>query len=109
MISRKFLETSSKILFCDVLNYLNVFNYSSAQQGSITFSRYLLNTGIVAFFSTVGGTIFSILVAFALARLNFKGREVIFTILLATMMIPGEMLIISNSKSQLIVFRGLIN
>jgi multiple sugar transport system permease protein len=50
----------------------------------------------VAVFSTIGGTLFSIFVAFALARLNFKGRNLIFTILLATMMIPGEMLVISN-------------
>lgn len=55
-----------------------------------------MNTLIVAGFSTIGGTIFSILVAFALARLNFKGRETIFIILLATMMIPGEMMVISN-------------
>jgi multiple sugar transport system permease protein len=77
-------------------NYINVFFYSSSSQGSIDFSRYLLNTTIVAFFSTLGGTFFSILVAFALSRLNFKGREFIFTLLLATMMIPGEMLVISN-------------
>ena len=77
-------------------NYVSTFLYSSAQQGGITFTRYLSNTLIVAIFSTVGGTFFSILVAFALARLNFKGKELIFTILLATMMIPGEMLIISN-------------
>jgi multiple sugar transport system permease protein len=77
-------------------NYLNVFLYSSAAQGNIDFSRYLFNTILVAFFTTLGGTFFSILVAFALARLNFKGRDLIFTILLATMMIPGEMLVISN-------------
>jgi multiple sugar transport system permease protein len=77
-------------------NYINTFFYSSSSQGNIDFSRYLLNTAIVAFFTTVGGTIFSIFVAFALARLNFKGRDLIFTILLATMMIPGEMLVISN-------------
>lgn len=77
-------------------NYINTFFYSSAAQGNIDFPRYLLNTVIVAFFTTVGGTIFSIFVAFSLARLNFKGRDLIFTILLATMMIPGEMLVISN-------------
>jgi multiple sugar transport system permease protein len=77
-------------------NYVNTFFYSSAAQGTIDFSRYLLNTTIVAVFSTLGGTLFSIFVAFALARLNFKGRNLIFTILLATMMIPGEMLVISN-------------
>jgi multiple sugar transport system permease protein len=77
-------------------NYINVFLYSSASQGNIDFSRYLFNTILVAFFTTIGGTFFSILVAFALARLNFKGRDFIFTVLLATMMIPGEMLVISN-------------
>jgi multiple sugar transport system permease protein len=77
-------------------NYVNTFFFSSSSQGNIDFTRYLLNTAIVAFFTTLGGTIFSIFVAFALARLNFKGRDLIFTILLATMMIPGEMLVISN-------------
>ena len=77
-------------------NYVNVFLYESAAQGNISFSRYLLNTGVVAVFSTLIGTLFSILVAFALARLNFKGRETIFAVLLATMMIPGEMMVISN-------------
>lgn len=77
-------------------NYVNVFQYSSASQGGITFSRYLTNTLIVAGFSTIGGTIFSIMVAFALARLQFKGREIVFAILLATMMIPGEMMVITN-------------
>jgi multiple sugar transport system permease protein len=77
-------------------NYVNTFFYSTASQGNIDFSRYLLNTTVVAVFSTIGGTLFSIFVAYALARLNFKGRDAIFTILLATMMIPGEMLVISN-------------
>ena len=38
--------------------------------------------------------------AFALARLNFKGKDLIFTILLATMMIPGEMMVISLRYSR---------
>ncbi|VEU83045.1 carbohydrate ABC transporter permease [Acholeplasma hippikon] len=76
-------------------NYINVFFYESST-AKISFPRYLTNTLVVAVFSTIGGTIFSILVAFALSRLNFKGRELIFSILLATMMIPGEMMVISN-------------
>ncbi len=77
-------------------NYYNVVNYSTTSGGGNTFYRFLYNTMIVAVFSTIGGTIFSIMVAFALARLSFKGREVIFSILLATMMIPGEMMVITN-------------
>jgi multiple sugar transport system permease protein len=97
--SNEVLNSLNTSLFPKVFsprNYINVFNYSSAQQGDIDFSRYLFNTLFVASFSTIFGTIFSIMVAFALARLNFKGKNLIFTILLATMMIPGEMMVISN-------------
>ncbi|MDR2867208.1 MAG: carbohydrate ABC transporter permease [Acholeplasmatales bacterium] len=76
-------------------NYSNVFFYADSVS-KISFPRYLLNTVIVAVFSTGLGTLFSIFVAFALSRLNFRGRELVFTILLATMMIPGEMMVISN-------------
>lgn len=58
--------------------------------------RAFANTIVVGVVSTVLGTIVSILSGFALGRLNFKGREVVFTILLATMMIPGEMMILTN-------------
>lgn len=34
--------------------------------------------------------------AFAFARLNFKGKDALFALLLATMMIPGEMMVITN-------------
>ncbi len=77
-------------------NYIKVFQYSSSSQGSISFITYFKNTLIVGIASTLGGTLFSILVAFALSRLNFRGKELIFSILLATMMIPGEMMVISN-------------
>src|SRR5690554_6578834 len=77
-------------------NYVKVFLYETSTSAGTTFTRYLTNTLVVAFFSTVFGTIFSILIAFALARLNFKGRDLLFTLLLATMMIPGEMMVISN-------------
>jgi multiple sugar transport system permease protein len=97
--SNEVLNSLNTSLFPKVFspkNYVDVFNYSSSQQGGINFSRYLFNTLFVATFSTIFGTIFSILVAFALARLNFRGKNLIFTLLLATMMIPGEMLVISN-------------
>lgn len=78
-------------------NYREVLFFTSESTGADNnFGRFLYNTLFVAFFSTLGGTLFSILVAFALARLNFKGREFIFSLLLATMMIPGEMLVITN-------------
>lgn len=70
-------------------NYVAVFKY-------FDFVTYLRNTLIVGIISTVGTLITTILAAFAFARLEFKGRDTMFAILLATMMIPGEMMVITN-------------
>lgn len=60
------------------------------------FLIYFRNTIIVAFFSTLGTILTTILAAFAFSRLEFKGRDTLFMVLLATMMVPGEMLVITN-------------
>lgn len=70
-------------------NYVKVFQ-------SFDFLTYLRNTLIVGILSTLGTLITTIFAAFAFARLEFKGRDVLFAILLATMMIPGEMMVITN-------------
>ncbi len=54
------------------------------------------NTVIVGLVSTVLSLVITVLAAFAFARLEFKGKNVLFAGLLATMMIPGEMFTISN-------------
>ena len=60
------------------------------------FTIYMRNTIIVAVFSTIGTLLTTIFAAFAFARLRFKGRDGVFAIFLMTMMIPGEMMVISN-------------
>jgi multiple sugar transport system permease protein len=60
------------------------------------FVTYMKNTVIVSLITTAGTTITTILAAFAFARLNFKGREAMFAILLGTMMVPGEIFILTN-------------
>jgi len=60
------------------------------------FGWMFLNTIIVGALSTTGTVVTVVLAAFAFARLNFKGKEILFTILLATMMIPGEVFVITN-------------
>ena len=57
---------------------------------------YIGNTLIVALSTTALMLLVTIFSAFAFARLEFKGREFLFTIFLATMMIPGEMMVITN-------------
>lgn len=62
----------------------------------INFVPYFINTFVVAVVSTVFTVITTVLTAFAFARLNFKGKNALFTVLLGTMMIPGEMMLITN-------------
>ena len=70
-------------------NYVYVFQ-------KFDFSTYMFNTIVVAIFSTIGTLLTTIFAGFAFARLNFKGRETVFMIFLMTMMIPGEMMVLSN-------------
>ena len=58
--------------------------------------RYFVNTVAVTIISTALTILTTILAAFAFSRLRFPGRDLIFSLLMATMMIPGEMLIITN-------------
>ncbi len=60
------------------------------------FGLYLSNTLFVGLASMVGTVLTTILAAFAFSRLEWKGREFIFSILLMTMMIPGELYTITN-------------
>ncbi len=64
-----------------------------------SFAQYFLNTFIVAVSSTLVTVITAVLASFAFARLEFKGKNLLFTLLLATMMIPGEMMIITNYQT----------
>ncbi len=60
------------------------------------FIKYLGNTVLYAVLTTFIMIVVSTLAAFAFARLKFKGKEVVFTIFLAMMMIPNELVIITN-------------
>ena len=87
-------------------------NYKTAMQMA-PFDVYFKNTVI----SSVGNTVLTIFVtifaAFAFTRYKFFGSNTIFTLLLATMMVPGEMLIIQNYQTVSALgwidsFKGLI-
>lgn len=53
------------------------------------FTRYTLNTLIIVFFTIVGGVFSNSFIAYGFAKINFVGKQFLFTIVLATMMIPG--------------------
>ena len=70
-------------------NYVDAF--ATANLG-----RLFLNTAYVGIVSTLLSLVITVLSAFAFARLDFKGKEGLFGLLLATMMIPGELFTITN-------------
>ena len=57
---------------------------------------FMKNTVIVSTLATIGTIFTTILASFAFSRLNFKGRDTLFFILLSSMMIPGEIFVITN-------------
>ena len=68
-------------------NYKGVFS-------SIPLSTYFLNSLIVAVITTIGQVLFAALAGYAFARLQFKGRDLIFLIVLITMLVPPQVNIV---------------
>ena len=70
-------------------NFVDVFDIAPI-------GRYIMNSLIVAVSITLLQITTSILAAFAFRFLNFKGKGIIYGLILSTMMIPGEAVIISQ-------------
>ncbi len=68
----------------------------TAVLNTANFSKYLSNTIFVGVVSTCCTVTTTVLGAFAFSRLKFKGQTLLFSILLATMMVPGEMFVVTN-------------
>jgi len=70
-------------------------NYADAFT-AVPLGRYLLNTVIFTFVTTALMLVVITLAAFAFARLEFRGKNILFVLFLSLMMIPGELVIITN-------------
>lgn len=53
------------------------------------FVRFFINSSVVALFVTAGNVIFCSMLGYALAKLNFPGKKILFAVVLATLMVPG--------------------
>lgn len=78
-------------------------NYSHALKQMRFFHLYLGNTLIVTILTIIGGLLSSSLVAYAFARIRAPGRETLFIMVLATIMLPAQVTMIPL----FIIFRGL--
>lgn len=70
-------------------NYVTAFT-------SVNLSKYFLNTLIFTGFTTLIMMFVTIFAAFAFSRLQFKGKNLVFTLFLSLMMIPSELVVITN-------------
>lgn len=73
-------------------NYVQAFT-------AVPLGKYLINTLIFTVITTALMVFVTILAAFAFARLNFTGKNLLFTLFLALMMIPSELVIITNFQT----------
>ena len=87
IINGVFIPTS---LFLD--NYVNAFE---AQP----FAQFIVNSVVVGVAGTALQILFSMLAAYALVFIPFGGKRIIFLIIMATMMIPAEVLVVTNFQT----------
>ncbi|MFW6263335.1 MAG: ABC transporter permease subunit [Thermotogota bacterium] len=77
--------------------FKNIFqNYVNAWKAGKYFGQYYINTIFVAVTTTVLDILFACMAAFAFSKMKFFGRDFIFMLFLATMMVPGEVLLVPN-------------
>lgn len=70
-------------------NYVHAFT-------AVPLARYFLNTLIFTVVTTALMLVVTVLAAFAFARLDFRGKDLVFTLFLSLMMIPNELVVITN-------------
>ena len=70
-------------------NYVDAFT-------QVPLGRYFLNTLIFTVITTAVMVVVAVLAAFAFARLKFRGKNIVFTLFLSLMMLPNELVIITN-------------
>ena len=72
-----------------VSNYVEAFT-------AVSLGKYFLNTVIFTLLTTALMLFITVPAAFAFSRLNFKGKNLVFTLFLSLMMIPSELVVITN-------------
>ena len=70
-------------------NYIHAFT-------AVPLANYFVNTLIFTVATTAIMLVVTVLAAFAFARLNFRGKDLVFTLFLSLMMIPNELVVITN-------------
>lgn len=83
-------------------NPLYFANYPETWQ-KLPFGRFIQNSIVITVLATIGYVLSSTMAGYAFARLQFKGRNVYFALLLSTLMLPGQVTLIP----QFILYKNL--
>ncbi len=77
-------------------NYTETLRGPEASYGSksIGFFTYLKNSFLISILAVIGQILSASLAAYGFSRLNFKGRDLLFVLLLATLMIPAQVTLV---------------
>ena len=86
------------------MNFVRVLGFVSAEESlalggsgqSVNFLLNLRNSFVIAFITTVCQVFFCSMAGYGFSRLHFPGRDKIFALILATMMVPGVVMMIPN-------------
>ena len=78
-----------------IIKHGTLANYVSAFT-EVNLADFFLNTVVFTVITTALMVIVSVLAAYAFSRLEFRGKELVFTIFLSLMMIPAELVVITN-------------
>jgi len=75
---------------------LRIENYANGWKGfgGITFTTFFKNSFLISCIATAATVISSALVAYSFSRLKYKGRKLLFTLMICTMMLPGQIILI---------------
>ncbi|MFQ5616382.1 MAG: carbohydrate ABC transporter permease, partial [Anaerolineales bacterium] len=95
MITKSLMSLGESLGSTFIPSAIHWENYAIAWERG-NFSQYFANSIKITVITLSGELVFSILAAYAFARMKFPGRDVIFSILLSTMMIPGMVHTIPN-------------
>ncbi|WP_405104466.1 carbohydrate ABC transporter permease [Paenibacillus sp. FSL K6-1217] len=92
MLSASFKNTSELFRYPIewIPDTLNTANYEKVWNGAVSFGVYYRNSVKITFFQVLGSLITSSMAGYAFAKLRFRGKETIFLLYLATMIIPAQ-------------------
>ena len=106
LTSLKTVPESMKVPPSIFPNELVTGNFGDAMK-SLPFLNLYLNTGLMVFFRVICAVVFSSMAGYAFAKLNFRGKKLLFGIVLVQMSLPSQIFIIP--QYQMVAKMGMAN